>query len=190
MTETKHRCDWCLGDDLYQKYHDEVWGSPCYDDNQLFEFLLLEGAQAGLSWITVLRKQENYRTAFDGFDANKIARYDDKKIHQLKDNSGIIRNELKIKSAVQNAQAFLNIKEKHGSFSDYLWQFVDGKTIQNKFKTMSDLPASTPESELMSKTLKKAGFSFVGPTICYAYMQACGLVNDHMVSCYRHKECR
>jgi len=189
MTSDSTRCDWCHGDTLYRTYHDEVWGVPCFDDDQLFEFLLLEGAQAGLAWITVLRKQENYRQAFDDFDAEKIARYDEKKLEALRHNSGIIRNKLKIASAVQNAQAFLAIKEKHNSFSDYLWQFVDGQAKQNHFASMAEIPALTPESERMSKSLKKAGFNFVGPTICYAYMQACGLVNDHITSCYRHNQC-
>ena len=189
MKQGEKRCDWCQGDALYQHYHDTIWGAPCFDDTRLFEFLLLEGAQAGLSWITVLRKRENYRLALDGFDAEKIARYGDTKLFELQNNSGIIRNKLKIKSLVQNAQAYLAIRERHGSFSEYLWQFVDGQPVQNQFTSMTQIATSTEASVTMSKTLKRAGFNFVGPTICYAYMQACGLVNDHMVDCFRHREC-
>ncbi|WP_439133778.1 DNA-3-methyladenine glycosylase I [Pseudomaricurvus sp.] len=185
---SEKRCDWCRGNPLYEKYHDEEWGVPCYDDLTLFEFLLLEGAQAGLSWITVLKKREGYRKAFDQFNPEKIARYSDKKIEKLLLNPDIIRNRLKVQSAVKNAQAFLRIAENQSSFSDYLWQFVDGTPIQNKFKTLSDVPASTPVSDLMSKTLKKDGFSFVGSTICYAHMQATGMVNDHLISCPRHAD--
>ncbi len=180
------RCHWCQGDRLYEQYHDEEWGLPCYDDQALFESLLLEGAQAGLSWITVLRKREGYRCAFDGFDPHKIARYDDNKIESLRQDPNIIRNRLKIRSAVSNAQAFLKIVEQHSSFSEYIWQFVDGTPRVNHFQNSNDVPTSTPVSDAMSKTLKKAGFSFVGSTICYAFMQATGMVNDHLLSCHRH----
>lgn len=185
---TEKRCDWCRGNPLYEKYHDEEWGVPCYDDRTLFEFLLLEGAQAGLSWITVLKKREGYRKAFDQFDPEKIARYSDKKIEKLLANPDIIRNRLKVQSAIKNAQAYLRIVESRSSFSDYLWQFVDGEPVQNRFKTLKDVPASTPVSDVMSKTLKKDGFSFVGTTICYAHMQATGMVNDHLISCPRHAQ--
>jgi len=190
MTDQLIRCDWCHGDPLYQAYHDEIWGVPCFDDAHLFEFLLLEGAQAGLAWITVLRKREGYRAAFDGFDAEKIARYDGHKMEALRHDSGIIRNKLKIASAVKNARAYLAIQEKYGSFSDYLWQFVDGQPIQNQFTNAAEIPATSSEAEAMSKALKKVGFNFVGPTICYAYMQACGLVNDHTLNCHRHAHCQ
>jgi len=185
----KKRCEWCGTEELYQRYHDEEWGVPCYDDQTLFEFLLLEGAQAGLSWWTVLQKREGYRKAFDNFNPEKIARYTPARVEKLLQNSGIIRNRLKVQSAITNARCYLDIVEEHGSFSDYMWQFVDGKPIQNRFKTLADVPVSTPESDAMSKTLKKAGFKFVGTTICYAYMQAMGMVNDHLVSCHRHKVC-
>ncbi len=181
------RCPWCLGDPLYEEYHDTEWGVPCYDDQMLFENLLLEGAQAGLSWITVLRKRENYRQAFDSFDPQAIARYTPKKIEALMQDSGIIRNRLKLESAVKNARAYLAIQDSHDSFSSYIWQFVDGEVRQNNFSTMKQVPASTPQSDLMSKTLKKAGFNFVGSTICYAFMQAVGMVNDHLTNCPRHK---
>jgi len=187
---TIQRCDWCGDDPLYQHYHDHEWGLPTYDDPTLFEFLLLEGAQAGLSWITILRKRENYHAAFDQFDPQKIARYTPRKIESLLQNPGIVRNRLKVASAVRNAQAYLNILERHDSFSDYIWQFVDGEPIQNKWKTMKQVPASTQESDAMSKALKKEGFNFVGSTICYAYMQSMGMVNDHLTSCYRFKECQ
>ena len=188
MAKTLKRCDWCGEDPLYQAYHDEEWGVPLYDDDQLFEFLLLEGAQAGLSWITILKKREGYRKAFDQFNAQKIARYTQKKHEKLLQNPDIVRNKLKVAGFTKNAQAYLNIIEKHGSFSDYIWQFVEGEPIQNRWRTLSEVPVSTKEAELMSKTLKKAGFTFVGPTICYAFMQATGMVNDHLVSCFRHKE--
>lgn len=187
---TQKRCDWCGDDPLYQHYHDHEWGVPSYDDPTLFEFLLLEGAQAGLSWITILRKRENYRAAFDQFDPEKIARYSPRKIEKLLLNPGIVRNRLKVESAVRNAKAYLAILDRHDGFSDYIWQFVDGAPIQNRWKTMQQLPVSTPESDAMSKTLKKDGFNFVGSTICYAYMQSMGMVNDHLTTCYRHKECR
>ncbi len=186
----KTRCLWCGTDPLYQQYHDEEWGVPLRDDETLFEFLILEGAQAGLSWITVLRKRENYRAALDNFNAEKIARYTPARIEKLMQNPGIIRNRLKLESTVNNARAYLNIREKHASFADYLWQFVDGQPIQNRWNSIKEVPASTPESDRMSKILKKDGFKFVGSTICYAHMQATGMVNDHTVDCFRHQECR
>lgn len=181
----KTRCTWCLGQDIYIDYHDNEWGIPVHDDRELFEMLILEGAQAGLSWITVLKKREGYRKAFSNFDAKKIARYTDKKLEKLRENPNIIRNKLKIKSTRTNAILFLEIQKEFGSFDKYIWQFVDGKPIQNKWKTMKDVPATTSESDAMSKDLKKRGFKFVGSTICYAYMQACGMVNDHTVDCFR-----
>lgn len=190
MTKPLTRCTWCGDDPLYQAYHDEEWGVPCYDDQTLFEFLLLEGAQAGLSWITILRKREGYRKAFAGFDAEKVARFSAKKAEKLRENSGIVRNKLKIASAITNAQQFLAIQESHGSFADYIWQFVDGKPIQNQFKSLKEIPASTAESDAMSKDLKKRGFKFVGSTICYAYMQAMGMVNDHTTDCHRYEICK
>ncbi|MFT4796644.1 MAG: DNA-3-methyladenine glycosylase I [Candidatus Azotimanducaceae bacterium] len=183
------RCDWCQGDPLYEAYHDEEWGVPLRDDQKLFEFMILEGAQAGLSWITVLRKRENYRHAFWDFNPEKIATFDKRAKHKLLNNEGIIRNRLKIDSAVNNAQRFLEVQSK-GSFSQFLWQFVDGQPIQNQYESMSDVPATTDRSDLMAKTLKKAGFNFVGSTICYALMQATGMVNDHLVTCPRHKPCK
>jgi DNA-3-methyladenine glycosylase I len=182
------RCAWAGDDALYQKYHDTEWGVPVHDDQRLFEFLILEGAQAGLSWITILRKRENYRAAFDGFDARRIARYDADKIESLLKDTGIVRNRLKIQSAVINAQRFLQVQDEFGSFDRFIWQFVDGATIQNKRRSMADIPASTPESDAMSKELKRRGFKFVGSTICYAHMQATGMVNDHTTECFRHKE--
>ena len=188
--KTPSRCGWCLGDELYESYHDNEWGVPLYDEDKLFEFLILEGAQAGLSWITVLRKRENYRQAMDHFDAEKIARYGSRKKQQLLGNSGIIRNRLKIDSAIRNARAFLEFRNRALGFSEFLWSFTDNEPQQNFFKTLADIPATTPASEQMSKALKKVGFNFVGGTICYAFMQATGMVNDHLVSCYRHIECR
>ena len=182
----KTRCEWAGTDPLYCKYHDEEWGVPLHDDQKLFEFLLLEGAQAGLSWITILRKRENYRTAFDLFDPHKIALYTDDKIEELMQNEGIIRNRRKIEAAITNAKIFLEVQKEYGSFDSYIWSFTNGETIQNQWKTLDEVPASTPESELMSKTLKKRGFKFVGPTICYAFMQATGMVNDHTVDCFRY----
>ncbi|RLU01606.1 DNA-3-methyladenine glycosylase I [Ketobacter sp.] len=183
------RCDWCGNDELYRQYHDDEWSVPCFNDTVLFEFLLLEGAQAGLSWITILRKRENYRSAFDQFDPVKIARYTPKKIEKLLTNPGIVRNRLKVESAVRNARAYLAIVERESSFSEYIWQFVDGEPKQNRWKSMAQVPASTPQSDLMSKQLKKDGFNFVGSTICYAYMQSMGMVNDHLTTCFRHQEC-
>lgn len=185
----KHRCSWCGDDILYCDYHDNEWGVPLYDERKLFEFLILEAAQAGLSWITVLRKRDNYRKAFDNFDPEKIARYTPAKIEKLMQNEGIIRNRLKIESAIRNAKAFLEMKKNGESFSDFVWSFVNHRPIQNTLRGMQDAVASTPESDAMSKALKKKGFNFVGTTICYAYMQACGMVNDHFVDCHRHQAC-
>lgn len=183
------RCHWCHGDALYQQYHDQEWGRPLFDEQSLFEFLLLEGAQAGLSWITVLRKREHYRAAFDGFDPVKIARYSPAKIEKLLQNPGIIRNRLKVNSAVKNARAWLDLKESGQDPVAFFWDFVDGRPLQNNRKKMADIPASTPLSDRLSKALKQAGFNFVGSTICYAHMQATGMVNDHLVSCPAHGEC-
>jgi DNA-3-methyladenine glycosylase I len=183
----KTRCTWCLPDPLYIQYHDEEWGVPLHDDRELFELLILEGAQAGLSWFTILKRREGYREAFDQFDAKKIARYDKKKQAALMNNTGIIRNRLKIESTVSNAQAFLRVQKEEGSFDRYIWSFVGGKTKRNKWKAGERLPGQTAEAEAMSKDLKKRGFRFVGPTICYAFMQAAGLVNDHVAECFRSK---
>ncbi len=182
------RCDWPGDDPLYVSYHDEEWGVPVFDDQALFAKLLLDSAQAGLSWITILRKRQNYYDAFDNFDPQKMARYDDARIAELLTNSGIVRNRLKVNSFVRNAQAYLKIQAELGSFSDYLWNFVGGAPIINAWKTMAELPATSLESEVMSKDLKKRGFNFVGPTICYAFMQAVGMVNDHTVDCFRYRE--
>jgi DNA-3-methyladenine glycosylase I len=182
--ETKYRCTWCEKDDLYRNYHDNEWGKPVYDDATLFEFLILETFQAGLSWYTVLAKRENFRSAFDNFDWNKIAQYSEKKMATLAEDSGIIRNKLKIKATVTNAQAFINIQEEFGTFSKYIWGFVDGKPIDNTPKTMADVKATTEISDLLSKDLKKRGFKFVGSTVVYAHMQATGMVNDHVINCF------
>ncbi len=182
----KQRCAWAGDDALYQRYHDLEWGVPLHDDDKLFEFLILEGAQAGLSWITILRKRENYRAAFDGFDAKCIARYTPAKIESLLQDSGIVRNRLKVNSTVLNAQKFLEVQVAFGSFDAYIWQFVGGKTIQNTRHSLADIPASSKESDAMSKDLKKRGFKFIGTTICYAFMQATGMVNDHTAECFRH----
>jgi len=182
------RCDWCGTEPIYVDYHDKDWGVPVHDDRLHFEMIILDGAQAGLSWITILKRRESYRKAFDNFDVLKVSRYSEKKIEKLLTNPGIIRNRLKVNSAVQNAKSFLTIQKEFGSFDKYIWQFVNHRTIQNKWKKMSDLPAKTAESDAMSKDLKKRGFSFVGSTICYAYMQAAGLVNDHTLDCFRYKE--
>ena len=184
--ESKIRCSWCQGSQLEIDYHDQEWGTPLHDDQKLFEFLILEGAQAGLSWVTVLKKRENYRLAMDNFDAGKIARYDDKKVQELLGNAGIIRNRLKIASTISNARIFLDIQDKHGSFNEWVWQFVDGEPVINNWRKSSEVPATTEASKFMSKTLKKQGFRFVGETICYAFMQATGMVNDHTVDCFRH----
>ena len=185
---TKHRCGWCVGDSLYEAYHDKEWGTPVYDDDTLFEFLILETFQAGLSWITVLRKRENFRKAFDNFDYKKVATYNQAKIDILLQDAGIIRNKLKINATITNAQSFMKIQEEFGSFSTYIWNFVDGKPIKNKFKDQSKLPANTPLSDTISKDLKKRGFKFVGSTVIYAHMQATGMVNDHEVNCFRYNE--
>ncbi len=180
----KKRCGWCTSAPVYIDYHDKEWGRPVHDDRLLFEFLILEGAQAGLNWLTVLKKRENYRKAFDRFDAAKIARYDDKKIKQLLNNEGIIRNRLKITSAIANAKAFLAVQKEFGTFDKYIWQFVNGRHIKNHFPHFKVLPAQTPQSDAMSQDLRKRGFNFVGPTICYAFMQAVGMVNDHTTDCF------
>jgi DNA-3-methyladenine glycosylase I len=181
------RCDWARSE-LMIRYHDEEWGVPVHDDGRLFEFLILEGAQAGLSWETILNKRENYRAAFDGFDAQRVARYDRRKIAQLLENEGIVRNRLKVASAVRNAQALLRVQEEFGTFDRYVWQFVDGRPRVNQWKSRTRIPARTAQSDAMSKELKKRGFNFVGSTICYAFMQAVGMVNDHVVQCFRHGE--
>lgn len=182
------RCSWCGDDPLYMRYHDEDWGTPLHDDKKLFELIILEGAQAGLSWITILRKRENYRAAFDNFDPVKVASYDEDKITRLLENPGIVRNKLKVRSAVSNAKAFLEVQKEFGSFDTYIWQFTGGKTIKNTFEKMSEIPATSPESDAMSKDLKNRGFKFVGSTICYAFMQSIGMVNDHITSCFRYNE--
>lgn len=184
------RCDWAGNDELYQRYHDEEWGVPSYDDQHLFEMLILEGAQAGLNWITILRKREGYRRAFDNFDVEKIARYTPNKIEKLLLNPEIVCNRLKVNAAVINARRYLDVLKEHESFSDYIWQFVDGKPVVNKWKTMKQVPATTAQSDAMSKALKKCGFKFVGSTICYAYMQAVGMVNDHLTGCFCYKKCK
>ena len=181
------RCEWSGQDPLYIAYHDQEWGVPVHDEQKLFEMLILEGAQAGLSWITILRKREAYRRAFDHFQPEKVASYDDQKAAELLANPGIVRNRLKIKAAISNAQAFLNVQAEFGSFDHYIWQFVDRQPIQNAWPTLADIPAQTPLSATISKDLKKRGFRFVGPTICYALMQAIGLVNDHTVDCFRYQ---
>jgi len=182
------RCVWACGDTLYQAYHDCEWGVPLHDDRRLFEFLILEGMQAGLSWITILRKRENYRAALDGFDAARVARYGADKIESLLQDAGIVRNRLKLEAAVVNAQKFLEVQEAWGSFDAFLWQFVGGQPRQNAWRGPADVPASTPQSDAMSRELKRLGFKFVGTTICYALMQATGMVNDHTVNCFRHVE--
>jgi DNA-3-methyladenine glycosylase I len=182
------RCAWVKDDPLYIEYHDREWGVPAHDDTRLFEMLILEGAQAGLSWITILRKRENYRVAFDGFDAEKIAQYDDAKIAELLANSGIVRNRLKIRATIQNAQSFLEVQREFGSFDTYIWGFVGGKPIVNSWQTLAEIPAETTESRTMSRDLVQRNFKFVGSTICYAFMQACGLVQDHTVDCFRYQQ--
>lgn len=182
-----NRCGWAKNE-LAIRYHDAEWGVPLHDDNKLFEFLILEGAQAGLSWDTILRKRENYLTAFDNFDAEKIALYDEQKIVELMQNEGIVRNRLKIASTVQNAKSYLKILDEFDSLDSYIWQFVGGKPIKNAWKTSSEVPAKTEVSDALSKDLKRRGFNFVGSTIMYAFMQACGLVNDHLISCFRYEE--
>ncbi|MDR1978774.1 MAG: DNA-3-methyladenine glycosylase I [Synergistaceae bacterium] len=184
----RQRCAWCGTDLLYVRYHDEEWGVPVRDDRKLFEFLVLEGAQAGLSWITILRRRENYRAAFAGFDVQKVAEFGEGDVTRLVNDAGIIRNKAKIESAVKNARAFLKVAEEYGSFDAYLWGFVDGKPIVNHWKDPSQIPAVAPLAEKISKDMKKRGFSFFGPTVCYAHMQATGMVNDHLTSCFRHGE--
>lgn len=185
---TKHRCGWCVGDKLYEAYHDQEWGVPVTDDDTLFEFLILETFQAGLSWITILRKRENFRKAFDGFNYRKIAQYKQDKIDSLLQDAGIIRNKLKIHATITNAQMFMKIQEEFGSFSNYIWGFVDGEPIKNKLKHYKEAPATTAISDALSKDLKKRGFKFVGSTVIYAHMQATGMVNDHEVGCFRYHE--
>jgi len=185
---SKNRCGWCLGDDLYEAYHDLEWGVPVYDDDTLFEFLILETFQAGLSWITILRKRENFRKAFDRFDYKKIANYDQEKIDSLLQDAGIIRNKLKINATISNARNFMKIQDEFGSFSKYIWKFVDGNPIKNAFKSPNDIPANTALSDVLSKDLKKRGFKFVGTTVVYAHMQATGMVNDHEIGCFRYNE--
>lgn len=185
---TKHKCTWCVGDDLYEAYHDKEWGVPVYDDDTLFEFLILETFQAGLSWITILRKRENFRKAFDLFNYKKIANYNQEKIESLLQDAGIIRNKLKINATISNAKSFMEIQKEFGSFSKYIWGFVDEKPIKNKLKSANDAPANTDLSDIISKDLKKRGFKFVGSTVVYAHMQATGMVNDHEIDCFRYNE--
>lgn len=184
----KKRCKWAGTDPIYVAYHDDEWGVPVHDDRVLFEFLILEGAQAGLSWITILKRRDGYRKAFSNFDAKKVARYDKRKMARLLEDPGIIRNRLKVAAAVGNARAFLEVVEEFGSFDDYIWRFVDGAPVQNKWKTMKDIPPETEDSRALSHDLKRRGFRFVGPTIMYAHMQATGMVNDHVMSCFRHNQ--
>jgi DNA-3-methyladenine glycosylase I len=188
MEQEKTRCKWCVGIDIYEKYHDEEWGVPVYEDQKLFEFLILETFQAGLSWITILRKRENFRLAFDNFDYKKVAGYSEDKIQELLQDAGIIRNQLKIRAAVSNAIAFMKVQEEFGSFSEYIWAFTDGQPIINNLKTMSEIQATTPLSDIISKDLKKRGFKFVGSTVVYAHMQATGMVNDHVQDCFRKRD--
>jgi DNA-3-methyladenine glycosylase I len=184
----KSRCSWAGSDPLYIAYHDMEWGVPLHDDRKLFELLILEGAQAGLSWLTILKKRHDYRKAFDNFDPAKIAGYDNRKVRELVSNAGIIRNRLKIESAIQNARSFLDVQREFGGFSKYIWRFVGGNPLKNRWRTTEEIPARTEVSTTMSADLKERGFKFVGPTICYAFMQAAGLVNDHTVDCFRHEE--
>jgi len=190
MSPAITRCDWCGADPLYIAYHDTEWGVPLHDDHRLFEFLILEGAQAGLSWLTILKKRDNYRRAYDDFDPARVARYTRHKQNRLMHDAGIVRNRLKIEASILNARAFLDIQDKFGSFDAFIWQFTDGRPRQNRWRTPKSVPASTPESVTMSRELKKRGFKFVGSTICYAFMQATGMVNDHLVGCYRHTPIR
>ena len=182
------RCEWPDEDELMIRYHDEEWGVPVHDDRKLFEFMVLDGAQAGLSWSTVLKKRANYREAFDNFDPKLVAEYNEGKIEELMSNSGIIRNRRKIEGAIKNARAFLEVQKEFGSFDKYIWEFVGGKPIVNSWRTLSQIPATSPESDVMSKDLKRRGFTFVGTTICYAFMQAAGMVNDHVVECFRYAQ--
>ncbi|MCV6629809.1 MAG: DNA-3-methyladenine glycosylase I [Flavobacteriaceae bacterium] len=185
--QNKVRCAWCVGDPLYEAYHDTEWGQPKYEDPILFEMLILEGAQAGLSWITILKRRENYRAAFDDFDVEKVAQYTEKDVSRLLQNKGIVRNKLKVRSAIKNAKAFITIQQEFGSFSNYLWDFVDGKPLINRFKSIEEVPAKTAIAEKLSKDLKKRGMSFVGPVIMYAYMQSVGMVNDHTLDCFKRQ---
>ena len=186
----KKRCSWCSNDPMYKKYHDKEWGVPLHDERELFEFLCLEGAQAGSSWITILKKRENYRLAFDDFDAEKLAIYDDQKIAALLQDKGIVRNKLKVNAFVNNAKSYLAMLEKGETLDSFLWAFVDGNTIQNSWKTLSEVPPSTPLSDMLCRELKRRGFKFVGGTICYAFMQVIGMVNDHTTDCFRYQELR
>ena len=188
MTNIKRRCSWCGDDPLYQKYHDKEWGVPLHDEQTLFEFLCLEGAQAGLSWLTIFKKRENYRAAFDNFNPERIAAYDEEKKAALLTNPGIIRNKLKVQAFISNARAYLDMLKQGENLESFFWNFVDGNPIQNHWKTVTEIPPSTPLSERICKELKQRGFKFVGPTICYAHMQAIGMVNDHTVDCFRHAE--
>lgn len=185
----KGKCGWCLGVDVYEEYHDTEWGVPCRDDGKLFEFIILEGAQAGLSWLTILRRREGYRRAFAGFDPERVARFADKDIRRLMSDKSIIRNRLKIESAINNARRFLDLREEQGSVSAYLWDFVDNVPLQNHYKRLAEVPASTPLSDKISRDMKHRGFKFFGTTICYAHMQATGMVNDHLIGCPRHAAC-
>jgi len=187
-TDNSIRCDWCLDHPLMMEYHDTEWGVPVHDDRKLFEFLVLDAAQAGLSWRTVLLKRENYRKAFDNFDAEKVARYTDKRLAKLLLDPGIVRNRLKVRSAVINARAFLQVRDEFGSFDRYIWQFVGGKPLVTRIQSLKQIRATSEESDAMSKDMKRRGFTFCGSTICYAFMQAAGLVNDHLVTCFRHRE--
>ena len=182
--ENKLRCSWCEKDDLYRDYHDNEWGKPVYDDNKLFEFLILETFQAGLSWYTILKKRENFRKAFDNFDYKKVAQYDEEKVQELLQDAGIIRNKLKVRGTISNAIAFMEVQKKFGSFSKYIWNFTDGKPIENNRKSLREVPSTTPLSDTISKDLKKRGFKFVGSTVVYAHIQATGMVNDHLVDCW------
>ena len=184
----KKRCDWCIGHDIYEKYHDEEWGVPVHDDKIHFEFLILEGAQAGLNWLTILKRREDYRKAFANFDVKSVSQFTEIDYERLIQDEGIIRNKLKVRAAINNAKLFLNIQKEYGSFDEYIWSFVNGKTIQNSWTKMSEVPATSQESDHLSANLKKRGFKFAGSTIMYAHMQACGLVNDHIKSCFRHDE--
>ena len=188
MRQNKNRCDWTGNDDLMNEYHDKEWGVPVHDDKNHFEFLILDTFQAGLTWKTILYRREGFRKAFADFDVEKVARFTQKKLEKLMQDTGIIRNRLKIWGSVQNAKSFIQIQKEFDSFDKYIWQFTGNKTIQNKFKTMKEMPATSKESDAMSKDMKKRGFTFVGSTICYAYMQAAGMVNDHLTTCFRHKE--
>lgn len=184
----KIRCDWCLSSPLDMEYHDKEWGVPVRDDKTLFEFFVLETAQAGLSWATILKKREGYRKAFADFEVEKVAKFSEKKVEKLLLNPGIVRNRLKVKTTVTNAQNFIKVQKEFGSFSEYIWSFTDGKVITNTWKTMAEVPSTSDEATAMSKDLKKRGFKFCGPTICYAFMQAAGMCNDHIISCFRYKQ--